>query len=77
MRLRHAVGGRIADRKLSEHLGDPFFFDRAGSNRVWIRSLRWLKPVTTDRFDASRPFLAEMVQPARKLELGAVIELLA
>jgi glycosyltransferase involved in cell wall biosynthesis len=44
--LRHAVGGRIADRKLSEHLGDPFVFDRAGSNRVWVRSLRWLKPVS-------------------------------
>ena len=50
--LRHAVGGRIADRKLSEHLGDPFFFDRAGSDRVWIRSLRWLKPVT--RIDLTR-----------------------
>ena len=44
--LRHAVGGRIADRKLREHLGDPFVFDRAGSNRVWVRSLRWLKPVS-------------------------------
>jgi hypothetical protein len=43
--LRHAVGGRIADRKLSEYMGDPFVFDRTGSNRVWIRSLRWLKPV--------------------------------
>ena len=50
--LRHAVGGRIADRKLSEHLGDPFVFDRAGSNRVWVRSLRWLKPVS--RIDLTR-----------------------
>jgi len=50
--LRHAVGGRIADRKLSEHLGDPFFFDRAGSNRVWVQSLRWLKPVS--RIDLTR-----------------------
>jgi hypothetical protein len=40
--LRHAVGGRIADRKLSEHIGRPFVFDRAGSNQVWVRSLRWL-----------------------------------
>jgi hypothetical protein len=45
--LRHAVGGRIADRKLSEHLGDPFVFDRAGRNHGWVRSLRWLKPVRT------------------------------
>jgi glycosyltransferase involved in cell wall biosynthesis len=50
--LRHAVGGRIADRKLSEHLGDPFVFDRAGSDRVWVRSLRWLKPVS--RIDLTR-----------------------
>jgi len=38
--LRHAVGGRIANRKLSEHLGDPFVFDRAGSKRGWVGSLR-------------------------------------
>jgi glycosyltransferase involved in cell wall biosynthesis len=50
--LRHAVGGRIADRKFSGHLGDPFVFDRAGSNRVWVRSLRWLKPVS--RIDLTR-----------------------
>jgi hypothetical protein len=50
--LRHAVGGRIADHKLSEHLGDPFVFDRAGGNRVWVRSLRWLKPVS--RIDLTR-----------------------
>jgi len=42
--LRHAVGGRIANRKLSEHLGDPFVFDRAGSNRGWVRSLRLTRP---------------------------------
>jgi hypothetical protein len=45
--LRHAVGGRIANRKLSEHLGDPFVFDRAGSQRGWAQSLRWLPPVST------------------------------
>jgi hypothetical protein len=50
--LRHAVGGRIADRKLSEHLGRPFTFDRAGSNRIWVRSLRWLRPVS--RIDLTR-----------------------
>ena len=50
--LRHAVGGRIADRKLADHLGDPFVFDRAGSNRVWNRSLRWLKPLS--RIDLAR-----------------------
>jgi glycosyltransferase involved in cell wall biosynthesis len=50
--LRHAVGGRIADRRLSEHLGDPFVFDRAGSNRVWTRSLHLLKPVI--RIDLTR-----------------------
>lgn len=42
--LRHAVGGRIADRKLSEHLGDPFLFDHGKENRVWARSLSWLRP---------------------------------
>jgi glycosyltransferase involved in cell wall biosynthesis len=51
--LRHAVGGRIADRKLSEHLGPPFFFDRAASNQAWVRGLRWLKPVS--RIDLTRP----------------------
>jgi hypothetical protein len=51
--LRHAVGGRIADRKLSEHLGPPFFFDRAASNQTWVRGLRWLKPVS--RIDLTRP----------------------
>ena len=44
--LRHAVGGRIADRRLSQHLGAPFVFDRSGSNRIWVRSLRWLKPLS-------------------------------
>jgi len=51
--LNHAVGGRIADRKLSEHLGPPFFFDRAASNQTWVRGLRWLKPVS--RIDLTRP----------------------
>jgi len=50
--LRHAVGGRIADRKLSEHIGRPFMFDRAASNEVWARGLRWLKPVS--RVDLAR-----------------------
>jgi glycosyltransferase involved in cell wall biosynthesis len=44
--LRHAVGGRIADSKLSKRLGDPFVFDRTRSNRIWVRTLRWLKPVS-------------------------------
>jgi glycosyltransferase involved in cell wall biosynthesis len=51
--LQHAVGGRIADRKLSEHLGPPFFFDRAASNHPLVRGLRWLKPVS--RIDLTRP----------------------
>jgi hypothetical protein len=50
--LCHAVGGRIADRKLSDRVGDPFVFDRAGSNQVLARSLRWLKPVS--RIDLTR-----------------------
>jgi len=50
--LRHAVGGRIADRKLSEHVGDHFVFDQAASNGIWTRSLRWLKPVS--RIDLTR-----------------------
>jgi len=51
--LRHAVGGRIADQKLSAQIGTPFFFDRAASNRPWVRGLRWLKPVS--RIDLTRP----------------------
>jgi glycosyltransferase involved in cell wall biosynthesis len=50
--LRHAVGGRIADRRLRERAGDPFLFDRAGSNRVWTRSLHLLKPAI--RIDLTR-----------------------
>jgi len=50
--LRHAVGGRVADRKLSEQLGAPFTFDRAGSNRILVRGLRMLKPVS--RIDLTR-----------------------
>jgi glycosyltransferase involved in cell wall biosynthesis len=51
--LQHAVGGRIADRKLSEQIGAPFFFDRAASNQPLVRGLRWLKPVS--RIDLTRP----------------------
>jgi len=47
--LRHAVGGRIADRKLSEQVGDPFVFDRAGSDQIFARSRRWLKPLDLTR----------------------------
>jgi glycosyltransferase involved in cell wall biosynthesis len=50
--LQHAVGGRIADRKLGEHLGDAFVFDHASSNHFLARSLRWLKPV--GRIDLTR-----------------------
>ena len=50
--LRHAVGGRIANRKLAEQLGAPFTFDRAGSNRIWVRGLRMLQPVS--RIDLTR-----------------------
>jgi hypothetical protein len=51
--LSHALGGRIADRKLSEQIGPPFFFDRAASNQPLVRGLRWLKPVS--RIDLTRP----------------------
>jgi glycosyltransferase involved in cell wall biosynthesis len=51
--LQHALGGRIADRKLSEQIGAPFFFDRPGSNHPIVRGLRWLKPVS--RIDLTRP----------------------
>jgi hypothetical protein len=51
--LQHALGGRIADRKLRDQIGHPFTFDRAGSNQVWVRSLRWLKPVSG--IDLTRP----------------------
>jgi glycosyltransferase involved in cell wall biosynthesis len=51
--LQHALGGRIADRKLSEEIGAPFFFDRPASNHPIVRGLRWLKPVS--RIDLTRP----------------------
>jgi glycosyltransferase involved in cell wall biosynthesis len=51
--LQHALGGRIADRALSETVGAPFFFDRPASNHPLVRSLRWLKPVS--RIDLTRP----------------------
>jgi len=51
--LQHALGGRIADRKLSEQIGAPFFFDRPSSNHPIVRGLRWLKPVS--RIDLTRP----------------------
>jgi hypothetical protein len=51
--LQHALGGRIADRKLSEQIGTPFFFDRPASDSPVVRSLRWLKPVS--RIDLTRP----------------------
>jgi len=51
--LQHALGGRIADRKLSEKIGAPFFFDRPASNHPLVRGLRWLKPVS--RIDLTRP----------------------
>jgi hypothetical protein len=50
--LQHALGGRIADRKLSERIGPPFFFDRPASNDALVRSLRWLKPLS--RIDLTR-----------------------
>lgn len=51
--LQHAVGGRIADRKLAEAIGAPFYFDRPASNSALVRGLRWLKPVS--RIDLTRP----------------------
>jgi glycosyltransferase involved in cell wall biosynthesis len=51
--LQHALGGRIAERKLSEQIGAPFFFDRPASNHPLVRGLRWLKPVS--RIDLTRP----------------------
>jgi glycosyltransferase involved in cell wall biosynthesis len=69
--LRHAVGGRIADRKLSEDIGAPFFFDRAASNQPWVRGLRWLKPVS--RIDLTRPasFWQEWVNRLEHWSAGA------
>jgi glycosyltransferase involved in cell wall biosynthesis len=69
--LRHAVGGRIADRKLSEHIGTPFFFDSPGSNTPWVRGLRWLKPVS--RIDLTRPagFWPEWVNRLNHWSAGA------
>ncbi len=51
--LEHALGGRIANRKLSQTIGAPFFFDRPASNHPIVRGLRWLKPMS--RIDLTRP----------------------
>jgi len=57
--LRHAVGGRIANLKLGEHLGDPFIFDHVGSDGLWARSLRWLKPLSRIDFTGRARFWEE------------------
>jgi glycosyltransferase involved in cell wall biosynthesis len=69
--LEHAVGGRIADRKLAERIGAPFFFDRAASNNPLFRGLRWLKPVS--RIDLTRPpsFWQEWVNRLNHWTAGA------
>ncbi|MEY2574782.1 MAG: hypothetical protein QOF80_269 [Verrucomicrobiota bacterium] len=69
--LQHALGGRIADRKLSEQIGAPFFFDRPGSNHPIVRGLRWLKPVS--RIDLTRPasFWQEWVNRLKHWGAGA------
>jgi glycosyltransferase involved in cell wall biosynthesis len=69
--LEHAVGGRIADRKLSERIGPPFFFDRPASNGALVRGLRWLKPVS--RIDLTRPssFWQEWVNRLNYWSAGA------
>ena len=69
--LEHAVGGRIADRKLSEQIGPPFFFDRPASNGPLVRSLRWLRPVS--RIDLTRPssFWQEWVNRLNHWSAGA------
>jgi hypothetical protein len=51
--LHHALGGRIANRTLSEKIGAPFFYDRPGSNNPIVRGRRWLRPVS--RIDLTRP----------------------
>lgn len=69
--LQHALGGRIADRKLSEQIGAPFFFDRPASNHPLVRGLRWLKPVS--RIDLTRPasFWQEWVNRLNHWSTGA------
>lgn len=69
--LEHALGGRIADRKLAEHIGTPFFFDRPASNHPLVRGLRWLKPVS--RIDLTRPasFWQEWVNRLNHWSAGA------
>jgi glycosyltransferase involved in cell wall biosynthesis len=69
--LHHTVGGRIADRKLSEQIGAPFFFDRPASNSPIVRGLRWLRPVS--RIDLTRPgsFWQEWVNRLNHWSAGA------
>jgi len=44
--LHHAVGGRVAERKLAEQLGEPFILDQPNSNSMWARGLGWIKPLS-------------------------------
>jgi hypothetical protein len=69
--LEHAIGGRIADRELAEHIGAPFFFDRAASNHPLVRGLRWLRPVS--RIDLTRPssFWQEWINRLNHWSAGA------
>ena len=69
--LQHAIGGRIANRKLSEQIGAPFFFDRPASNSPLVRGLRWLRPVS--RIDLTRPanFWQEWVNRLNHWSAGA------
>jgi glycosyltransferase involved in cell wall biosynthesis len=44
--LHHAVGGRVAERKLAEQLGQPFILDQPNTNSLWARGLGWIKPLS-------------------------------
>lgn len=57
--LRHAIGGRIADPKLGELLGEPFIVDHMGTGRFWARGLDWLKPLHRIDFTHSARFWEE------------------
>jgi len=70
--LRHAVGGRVADRKLSEHLGDPFVFDRAFGSRG-SPNLRWLNPLNKMNLTRRAGFWQEWAHLLDRWSSGSVM----
>ncbi len=68
--LQHAVGGRIANRKLSEQIGRSFLFRSCRVEPAVRARPALVEAGQPDRFDAPGKFLAGMDQSTRTLERG-------